>query len=456
MQRGFLLAALSALTLSPSLARAQGFGPDTATPALPADSGGSVVISPQNDGSVLVTSANPGENQKNGSARSTVVTNAPTEGVDSGTSASGGSVSKAGLQGTRAILPDDAQVSVEQVPDIHLVRRGDTLWDLCNRYYQNPWAWPKVWKYNPQISNPHWIYPGDQLRLTDATGSGQQMLSLNPRQITTIGSGNSLNSNRSKHVVKDTIFLRDQGYIGDPKRDVWGELVGSDEEQMMLAEGNHVVLTLRPGVTVSRGQELTVFTSVRQPEQVRGARKPPGEIVAIRGTVKIIDFNPDTRMARAMLTESVDVVERGAMIGPVGRRFDVVPPLKTSAKVHARVLTSIYPSVYISRDQIAFLDRGSEDGLLPGSRLFVLRKGDSWRASLTTGSKMTRRRMLINTPEEAGSEDTPMRGDESKFPEDTIAELRVLRTEKYSAIALIVESKREVIAGDLAVSRPGE
>jgi len=449
MQRGSLFAALSALTLTAQFARAQGFGPDSATPALPADSGGAVVIAPQNDGSTQVWSAsNPGEVGKSAGMRGVVVTNAPADGPV-------GAASTGGSQGTNAILPDDAQVALEPVPDIHLVRRGDTLWDLCNRYYQNPWAWPKVWSYNPQIANPHWIYPGDQLRLTSATGGGQQTLSLAPRQTTTIGGGGSLLNHRAQ-VVSGTVFLRDQGYIGDAKRDVWGELVGSDEEQMMLAEGNHVVLILRPGVTVSKGQELTVFNSVRQPDKVAGARKPPGEIVAIRGTVKVIDFNPDTRMARAMLTESVDVVERGAMVGPVGRRFDVVPPLKTSAKVSARVLTSIYPNVYIARDQIAFLDKGSEDGLLQGSRLFVLRKGDSWRASLTTTSKMQRRRMLINSPEEAGAEDTPIHGDEQKFPEDTIAELRVLRTEKYSSIALVTESKREVVSGDLAVSRPGE
>jgi hypothetical protein len=446
MQRGFLLAALSAAGLTAQVAGAQGFGPDRATPALPADSGGAVVIAPQNDGSTQVWSAtNPGESSRRPAARSVVVTNAPPD--DAG-------ASKGGSLGTNAILPDDAQVTFEPAPDIHLVRRGDTLWDLCNRYYQNPWAWPKVWSYNPQIANPHWIYPGDQLRLTNATGgAGQRALA--PRQTTTIGGGGSL-LNRRGQVVSGTVFLRDQGYIGDPKRDVWGELVGSDEEQMMLAEGNHVVLVLRPGVTVSKGQELTVFNSVRQPEKVAGARKPPGEIVAIRGTVKVIDFNPDTRMARGMLTESVDVVERGASVGPVGRRFDVVPPVKTSAKVSARVLTSIYPNVYIARDQIAFLDKGSEDGLHQGSRLFVLRKGDSWRASLTTASKMQRRRMLINSPEQAGAEDTPIHGDENKFPEDTVAELRVLRTEKYSSIALVTESKRELVSGDLAVSRPGE
>jgi hypothetical protein len=448
MQRGFLFAALGAVTLTAQLALAQGFGPDTATPTVPADSGGSVVISPQNNGSVLVAPANPGENSGAAPRSSTVVTNSQGNGP---TSASVG-VS----QGTNAILPGDEQAGFEQVPDIHLVRRGDTLWDLCNHYYQNPWAWPKVWSYNPQIANPHWIYPGDQVRLTSAVGGGaQQALSVGNRKTATLGSGGGPVQRRPT-VDKDTIFLRDQGYIGDPKRDVWGELVGSDEEQMMLADGNHVVLMLRRDVNVAKGQELTVFNSVRQPEKVAGARRPPGEIVAIRGTVKIIDFDPETHMARAMLNESVDVVERGSKVGPVGRRFDVVPPVKTSAKVSARVLTSIYPNVYIARDQIAFIDKGSEDGLLQGSRLFVLRKGDSWHASLTTSAPMQRRRMLINSSEEADDEDTPLSDKEDKFPEDTIAELRVLRTEKFSSIALVVESKREVVSGDLAVTRAGQ
>lgn len=446
MQRSLLLAAVSALSFAATSAHAQGFGPDTASPTVPADSGGSVVIAPQNNGTTTYSPANPGEGAPGGPARSVVVTNGPQGGANpSGPGAS---------SGTNAILPDDA-LAPEQVPNTHLVRRGDTLWDLCNHYYQNPWAWPKIWSYNPQIDNPHWIYPGDQLRLRDPNESALLAQELAHRTSSTIGGAASL-INRRPLVPRDTVFLRDQGYIGDPKRDVWGELIGSDEEQMMLADGNHVVLVLRPGVTVSRGQELTVFNSVRQPQDVPGARKPPGEIVAIRGTVKVLDFNPDTRMAKALLTESVDVIERGAKIGPVGRRFDIVPPRKTPARVAARVLTSIYPNVYITQNQIAFLDKGSDDGLLPGSRLFVLRKGDSWRASLSTSARMQRSRVLINSPEHAEVEDTPTLGDERRFPEETIAELRVLRTEKYSAIAIVMQSQREVVGGDLAVSRPGE
>src|SRR5450432_3959940 len=384
MKRGLVLGALSALSLVAAAARAQGFGPDTATPTVAADSGGSIVIAPQNNGTTTYAPANRADTVSGGPSSSVTVTNAAPDGP--------------GSHGTNAVLPDDSEAGAESVPDIHLVRRGDTLWDLCNHYYQNPWAWPKVWSYNPQIANPHWIYPGDQVRITNPNGSDQQALALSRRPgSTTIGGAGSL-INRRPLVPKDTVFLRDQGFLGDPKRDVWGELVGSDEEQMMLAEGNHVVLIFRPGVTVSKGQELTVFNSIRQPQDVPGARKPPGEIVAVRGTVKVLDFNPETRMAKGLLTESVDVIERGAKIGPIGRRFDIVPPRKTAARVATRVLTSIYPNVYIAQDEIAFLDKGSEDGLQPGSRLFVVRKGDSWRASLTTGSNMTRARALINSP----------------------------------------------------------
>ena len=49
-------------------------------------------------------------------------------------------------------------------PDTYTVRSGDTLWDLSGRFLNNPWYWPKIWSYNPEITNPHWIYPGNVLK----------------------------------------------------------------------------------------------------------------------------------------------------------------------------------------------------------------------------------------------------------------------------------------------------
>src|SRR5215813_5694771 len=54
--------------------------------------------------------------------------------------------------------------SVVTPGQVHSVVRGDTLWDLSQTYLGSPWYWPKVWSYNPEIANPHWIYPGNRVR----------------------------------------------------------------------------------------------------------------------------------------------------------------------------------------------------------------------------------------------------------------------------------------------------
>ena len=55
-------------------------------------------------------------------------------------------------------------------PDEYVVKRGDTLWDISKVYLRDPWYWPEIWYVNPQVSNPHLIYPGDKLRLVYVDG----------------------------------------------------------------------------------------------------------------------------------------------------------------------------------------------------------------------------------------------------------------------------------------------
>jgi hypothetical protein len=346
------------------------------------------------------------------------------------------------------------------VPEIHTVRQGDTLWDLCGHYLGSSWEWPRIWSYNPDIRNPNWIYPGDQVRmrsLAESGGPGEGSLLTGDRgqagRSLTGGAGSSWG--QGQRVPRDTVFLRNEAYIEDPKKDVLGEVIGAKEEQTLLGQGNHVYLDIKPGSQLQVGQELTLFDQSRKPEPVEGARQPPGEIIVVKGTVQIQQFDDKKNIAKARIVESVDAIERGTKVGLVGRRYLAVPPAPSKVTVWARLLTGIYPHVFLGQHQLVFIDRGSEDGLVPGNRLLVVRRGDTWRRSLDTGSKSARLRMRVDLPGKAETESTQIKRDDGEFPQEIVGELRIVNAHRWTSLAIVSATQRELFPGDRAVARDG-
>ena len=90
----------------------------------------------------------------------------------------------AGLTVTTGLLPvsstaQDSQRTIAtgsnipltaDAPDEYMVKTGDTLWDISKVFLRDPWYWPEIWYVNPQVANPHLIYPGDVLKLVYIDG----------------------------------------------------------------------------------------------------------------------------------------------------------------------------------------------------------------------------------------------------------------------------------------------
>ena len=73
------------------------------------------------------------------------------------------------------IAQADVQLKADH-PERYTVVKGDTLWDISGRFLREPWKWPELWHANPQVENPHLIYPGDRLSLVYIDGQPRLML----------------------------------------------------------------------------------------------------------------------------------------------------------------------------------------------------------------------------------------------------------------------------------------
>jgi hypothetical protein len=192
---------------------------------------------------------------------------------------------------------------------------------------------------------------------------------------------------------------------------------------------------------------------VFEPRKVKNLAEFP--LVWIRGIVQIDRFNPKTKMARARVLESLSEIHRGCKVAPYERNLDVVAPVRNSKTVQARIVGSLYPWEFYGQNQVVFIDKGTEDGLEVGNRLFAVQRVDRWRQTLGTGGSYTPKRSIVEDDVKAPVEDPPDEGDPELYPAETYGEVIVTRVRKHSATVLITASNFEIPRGATLVAREG-
>ncbi len=239
-----------------------------------------------------------------------------------------------------AILDDDERIirfendtpMVDKVPEVHVVQRGDTLWDISNGYFRNPWYWPKLWSFNPLITNPHWIYPGDLVRLYPPGEHKAEMPKPLPNK-----EPETPRFSIARPAPPTGILLRQTGFVEPGELDAAATIVGSREEKILLSALDEAYVEFKADKPLRQGSRYTIYrveSEVRHPD----TDKVIGSLVEIMGDVEVRGFGPapdddkaksegSERIARALIVDAVNPIERGYRVGPLRRQFKRVEPV---------------------------------------------------------------------------------------------------------------------------------
>ncbi len=325
-------------------------------------------------------------------------------------------------------LPDEAPLA-GPAAEFHVVNKGDTLWTLCERYYQNAWRWPKLWAQNPLITNPHWIFPGDVVRLRAAAGPADTAVAT---AATPDPGAGGLGLKRKTQAELDSVLLRSVGYVEAHDLSAAAVISGSREEKIMLSTGDQTYLTYNERSPLRAGERYTLFEAdtehpVRDPQTGRVL----GYLVRIHGDV-VVDQIADKTLARGTLVDMTAPVERGYLISPQVKQFKRIEPRPSAVNLDMRIIASFHPGRLLGPYTFVVLSRGKNAGIEVGNRTFIVRRGDGARRILEDWDKF-----------------------DPRFPKEVVGEILVVDVRETTSLAWISRGSKEVRVGETVEMRKG-
>ena len=161
------------------------------------------------------------------------------------------------------------------VPELHTVKEGDTLWDITESYYGDPYRWPQVWSYNPDITNPHWIYPDATVRLRPGD---DEVVKTAPR---------GFSYSKTRTTGNQAIYMAEYGFLNKDALKDAGYIIGANEEHMMMVDTDMVYVRFNEGFKPDIGRVYTVFRTMQKFEREPSEK---GTLVRIIGEVQLQDY----------------------------------------------------------------------------------------------------------------------------------------------------------------------
>jgi hypothetical protein len=312
---------------------------------------------------------------------------------------------------------------------VHFVARGDTLWDIAHAYLATPWVWPSIWRDNRNIANPHRIYPGDRIWITDgemrvvSAEEAQQLIEREPPaapapELAAAPAPEPAAEPESRPLVITLNNNHLSGFVTPQELEASASVVEGFVAKQMHALNDEVYVGLGEG----QAKPADILQAYRSDEKVVDpeTRRVIGYHVDLLGRVEVTQVHPET--STGIVRQSTSEIELGDRVipyEPIPHEIEVKP---APADLQGQVAFFAKSRTQVAQEDFVYLNRGRDHGLSVGSALEAYRPGRRVRETA--------------------------RGENVMLPDRAVAQLLVVRVQPAASTAVVLHSETEIQVGD--------
>lgn len=286
---------------------------------------------------------------------------------------------------TAFVSPSDIN---SDAPDSYTVVKGDTLWDISGRFLDNAWSWPQIWDYNPQIQNPHLIYPGDKIFLTYVNGQPTLTLIRNGQTVANGGLGGVRSSGNATRLspqirvesLSDAVptipgdaikqFLVRPQVVSASQLSNAPYVVGNEEGRLISAMGQEIFVR---GKVDHSETKFGIYRKTKTLKDPSTGKRLGYEVIHVAEAKLLNVGDPSTMVITSNSRETMagDVLLPATGGNIVHNYIPRMPPLEGEGRI-VSLVDAISQS---SRDQIVVLNLGKKIGVQVGDVLAIESRG---------------------------------------------------------------------------------